>query len=101
MAGYHGDANLLASSIQYIINVFMTLPAIVWIDRIGRRPALLVGAALMAVFMYANAGILAANGKVVPGGLHNIPEESMKVSGSAAQGLIACTYLFVASFAPT
>lgn len=101
MAGYQGNANLLASSIQYIINVFMTLPAIIWIDRIGRRPALLVGALLMAIWMYANAGILAAHGTVVPGGVNNVKEESMSVSGSAAKGLIACTYLFVASFAPT
>lgn len=101
MAGYTGNAGLLASSIDYIINVFMTLPAIIWIDRIGRRPALLIGAALMAIFMWANAAILAVHGKVVPGGIHGVPEESMKLSGSAAKGLVACTYLFVASFAPT
>jgi hypothetical protein len=101
MAGYQGNANLLASSIQYIINVFMTLPAIIWIDRIGRRSALLVGAILMAIWMYANAGILATYGTVVPGGVNNVKEESTKVSGAAAKALIACTYLFVASFAPT
>lgn len=101
MAGYEGDSNLLASSINYIINVFMTLPAIIWIDKIGRRPALLVGSVFMTTWMYANAGILAQYGEVVPGGVNNVPEESMKVSGAAANGLIACTYLFVASFAPT
>lgn len=101
MAGYSGSATLLASSISYIINVFMTLPAIIWIDRIGRRPALLVGAVFMAIWMYANAGILANFGTVVPGGYQGVPEESMKISGAPAKALIACTYLFVASFAPT
>ncbi|KAF7562814.1 hypothetical protein G7046_g1307 [Stylonectria norvegica] len=101
MAGYSGNANLLASSIQYIINVCMTVPALIWIDRWGRRPTLLVGALLMATFMFANGGILAAHGVVVPGGIDGVAEESMKVSGAAAKGLIACTYLFVASYAPT
>ncbi|KAJ9631787.1 high affinity glucose transporter [Taxawa tesnikishii (nom. ined.)] len=101
MAGYKGNANLLASSIQYIINVFMTIPALVFIDRWGRRPTLLAGALLMATFMFANAGILATHGTVVPGGVGGVPEESMSLQGSAAKGLIACTYLFVASYAPT
>ncbi|KAI8683431.1 MFS domain-containing protein [Fusarium keratoplasticum] len=101
MAGYSGNANLLASSIQYIINVLMTVPALIWMDHWGRRPTLLAGSALMGVWMFANAGILGANGTVWPGGKDGVPEVSMTVSGSAAKGLIACTYLFVASFAPT
>ncbi|CAM1502741.1 Fc.00g075170.m01.CDS01 [Cosmosporella sp. VM-42] len=101
MIGYSGNANLLASSIQYIINVLMTIPALIWVDKWGRRPTLLIGAAFMASFMYANAGILAVHGVVVPGGKDGVKEVSMTVSGPAAKGLIACTYLFVASYAPT
>ncbi|KAM6538203.1 high affinity glucose transporter, variant 3 [Fusarium falciforme] len=101
MAGYSGNANLLASSIQYIINVLMTVPALIWMDHWGRRPTLLAGSALMGVWMFANAGILGGNGTVWPGGKDGVPEVSMTVSGSAAKGLIACTYLFVASYAPT
>ncbi|CRG86023.1 High-affinity glucose transporter [Talaromyces islandicus] len=101
MAGYSGNANLLASSIQYIINVLMTLPALVWIDRWGRRPTMLIGSTLMCIFMFANAGLMGGNGTPVPGGLNGTAAESMKVSGAPAKGLIACTYLFVASYAPT
>lgn len=101
MAGYQQNAALLASSISYVINVFMTLPALIWLDRWGRRPTLLAGSVLMALWMFANAGILSVHGKVVPGGINNVPEESMRLKGAAATGLIACTYLFVASFAPT
>ncbi|EME38806.1 hypothetical protein DOTSEDRAFT_75518 [Dothistroma septosporum NZE10] len=57
MAGYSGNANLLASSIQYIINVLMTVPALIYLDRWGRRPTLIIGAALMTTWMFANAGI--------------------------------------------
>ena len=101
MAGYSGDSNLIASSIQYIINVVMTIPALIWIDRWGRRPTLLIGAVFMLTWMYANAGIMASYGEVVPGGIDNTPQESMSLSGAPAHGLIACTYLFVASYAIT
>ena len=49
MAGYTGNANLLASSIQYVINVVMTIPALLWVDIWGRRPTLLVGAVFMGI----------------------------------------------------
>lgn len=101
MAGYEGNANLIASSIQYIINVFMTVPALIWIDRWGRRPTLLIGAAFMLIWMYANAGIMATHGTVVPGGIDGIAEQSMRLSGAPAKGVIASTYLFVASYAIT
>ncbi|KAJ5783090.1 Major facilitator superfamily domain general substrate transporter [Penicillium paradoxum] len=101
MAGYEGDATLLASSIQYIINVVMTIPALIWVDRWGRRPTLLIGSTLMMTWMFANAGIMGKYGVVVPGGINGVAEASMRLSGAPAKGLIACTYLFVASFAPT
>ncbi|KAJ5987741.1 Hexose transporter [Penicillium waksmanii] len=101
MAGYTGNATLLASSIQYIINVVMTLPALIWQDRWGRRPTMLVGALLMCIFMFANAGILGAHAEILAMDDRTSPEQSMSVKGAAAKGLIACTYLFVASYAPT
>lgn len=98
MAGYEGNANLIASSIQYIINVIMTVPAIIFIDRWGRRPTLLIGAFFMAVWMFTNAGLL-SNAEHVPGGINNVPAASMRLSGAPANALIASTYLFVASYA--
>ncbi|KAH8896173.1 major facilitator superfamily transporter glucose [Thozetella sp. PMI_491] len=101
MTGYTGNANLLASSIQYVINVIMTIPALLWIDRWGRRNTMLIGAVLMAIWMYANGAIMAVYGVVVPGGIDGIAAESMRVTGAAGKAVIAATYLFVASFAPT
>ena len=70
-------------------------------DRSLGGPTLLIGAALMMIWMFANAGILGGQGVIVLGGVDDVAEESMKVTGAAAKGLIACTYLFVASYAPT
>lgn len=102
MAGLTGNTNLVASSIQYVINVFMTIPALLFIDRWGRRWPLLIGAVLMATWMYANAGLLATYGSPAPpGGVGGTKEASWQISGPPAKAVIACTYLFVASFAPT
>lgn len=102
MAGLTGDNLLVSSSIQYVINVAMTVPALLYVDRWGRRPTLLVGAALMATWLFANAGIMANHGSPAPeGGLEGIPEASWQVAGAASKAVIACSYLFVASFAVT
>jgi hypothetical protein len=58
MAGLSGNTNLVASSIQYVINVFMTAFTPISIDRWGRRGPLIIGALLMATWMYANAGLI-------------------------------------------
>ena len=102
MAGKTSNNVLLSSSIQYIINVVMTVPALIWMDRWGRRPTLLIGGCLMATWMFCNAGILKGAGTYAgPGGYLGKQEAQYYVSGSAANALIACTYLFVASYAPT
>lgn len=102
MAGLSGNANLISSSIQYVINVFMTVPALIWMDRWGRRPMFVIGAILMMTWLFANAGLMATYGKPAPpGGLDNIAEQSWQISGAPSKAVIACTYLFVASYAPT
>ncbi|CAL5870143.1 uncharacterized protein PFLUO_LOCUS4378 [Penicillium psychrofluorescens] len=68
MAGLTGNTKLIASSVQYIINVVFTLPAILFLDRMGRRPALIGGAFFMMIWLYATAGVMAQYGHYVPGG---------------------------------
>lgn len=58
MQGAGVTSILLISSIQYIINVVMTLPAIIYIDRWGRRPILMVGALLMCFWLFLVGGIM-------------------------------------------
>ncbi|PVH76940.1 sugar transporter [Cadophora sp. DSE1049] len=102
MAGLKGNNMLVSSSIQYVINVVMTIPALIWIDRWGRRPMFLIGALLMMTWLFINAGVMATYGHAAPkGGLNGIAAESWIMEGAPAKVVIACSYLFVASFAPT
>jgi len=102
MAGLTGNANLVSSSIQYVINVIMTLPGLWALDHIGRRPLLIGGSTFMMIWLFAVAGIMATYGTPAPpGGIGHVVEESWQVSGPASKAVIACSYLFVASFAPT
>jgi sugar porter (SP) family MFS transporter len=102
MAGLTGSTLLVSSSIQYVINVVMTVPALLYVDRWGRRPTLLVGAALMAIWLFTNAGLLGGYGHYAgPKGVDNTPAASTKITGPPSKAVIACSYLFVASFAPT
>ncbi|CAG8977303.1 hypothetical protein HYALB_00012588 [Hymenoscyphus albidus] len=100
MAGL-GDSVLLPSSITYIINVIMTIPALIYVDRWGLRPTLLIGAILMMIFMFANGGLFAQYGTTPLPNKFPSAAESIAVSGPPAKAIIACTYLFVTSYAPT
>ncbi len=103
MAGLSGNNLLVSSSIQYVINVIMTVPALLYVDRWGRRPTLLLGAIGMMTWMFANAGLLKSYGHYAgPGGVGGkTPEASWSVTGPPSKAVIACSYLFVASYAPT
>ncbi|ORY57260.1 high-affinity glucose transporter [Pseudomassariella vexata] len=101
MAGLGSDI-LLPSGIQFIINVVMTVPALLFMDRWGRRPTLLVGAFLMCLFLCVNAGLFAVYSRVPrPEDNFTSESESMAVTGAPSKAIIAMTYLFVASYAPT
>ncbi|KAK3312650.1 general substrate transporter [Apodospora peruviana] len=99
LASDDGTGVLLPSGIQFVINVVMTVPALLWMDRWGRRPTLLIGAFFMCLWLCVNAGLFATYGKPATGN-HNAAV-SMSITGAPAKAVIASTYLFVASFAPT
>ncbi|KAI5806989.1 high affinity glucose transporter [Geopyxis carbonaria] len=102
MAGLTGNNVLVSSSIQYVINVVMTIPALLFIDKFGRRPTFLIGSTLMMTWLFANGGLMASYGKPAPpGGIDGIPAASWIVHGPASKAIIACSYLFVASYAIT
>lgn len=91
---------LLTASIQYIINVAMTLPAILYLDRYGRRPALIIGAFLMGAWLFINGALQQYYGQPV-----DTPGSAVTwiVAGNrpVSSAIVACSYLFVATFAMT
>ncbi|KAF7760096.1 hypothetical protein Agabi119p4_10772 [Agaricus bisporus var. burnettii] len=99
-AGLTGTrGNLIASSVQYVLNVAMTIPAIIYIDKWGRRPMLLAGTLLMGFWLFLVGGLQGTFGNwgVVDG------NSIWVVSGhdSITKGIIVSSYLFVCSFAVT
>jgi hypothetical protein len=102
MAGLTGNNALLSATIQYIINVVMTLPALIFIDRLPRRRLFIAGALAMAVLQFTQGGLMASYGKPVPDGLKGSPTVTWKVTnGKASKAIIACSYMFIAVYAPT
>lgn len=101
MAGLTGNNKLVAASIQYVINVVMTLPAILFLDHVGRRPALIFGAFMMMIWLFTTAALLKVYGHFVPGGLNGNPVVSWVVHGPASKAVIACTYLLVGTYSTT
>jgi len=100
-AGITGTrANLIASSVQYVLNVAMTVPAIIYIDKWGRRPMLLTGLILMGVFLFLVGGLQGTFGAWA-----DLPGDGRVwvISGHEhiTKFIIACSYLFVCSFAVT
>ncbi|KAK9384091.1 general substrate transporter [Kockiozyma suomiensis] len=101
MAGYTGNTGLVSSSIQYVINMVMTVPALLFIDKWGRRPLLIYGAIVMCVWLFAVSGLMAQYGHWVPEVDGNTNIRWAVPSKPAAKAIIACNYLFVATFAMT
>jgi MFS family permease len=95
---------LLTASIQYIINVALTLPAIIWLDRVGRRPSMLLGSFFMMTWLFISGALQGAYGEPVPN--LNAPGNDIswqigKNHKSVSKAVVALSYLFVATFATT
>ncbi|KAF9406336.1 hypothetical protein BGZ94_003151 [Podila epigama] len=99
-AGITGeDANLRASSIQYVLNVLMTIPAILFIDRWGRRPILLAGSIMMALWLFLIGGLMGKYGSATSFDGNKTTNWAIQDNDAASKAVIACSYLFVCSFA--
>lgn len=94
---------LLISSIQYILNVLLTLPAILFIDKWGRRPSLLYGALSMMILLLLVAALSGAYGVPNPRTDPALDAVSWLVVDNThvTRAIVACSYLFVCTFAVT
>ncbi|OQE39140.1 hypothetical protein PENCOP_c007G03414 [Penicillium coprophilum] len=102
MAGLTGNNALLSATIQYIINVVMTLPALLFMDRLPRRRLFIAGALGMSILQFIQGALMKSFGEAVPGGLKGSPTVTWRVTdGVASKATIACSYLFIAVYAPS
>ncbi|KAF9132728.1 hypothetical protein BGX30_012541 [Mortierella sp. GBA39] len=92
------NANLQASAIQYVLNVVMTIPAILFIDRWGRRPVLVIGSTFMALWLFLIGGLMGKFGSPIVSD-NQTTTWAIQGNASASHAVIACSYLFVCSFA--
>lgn len=95
-----GDA-LLTASIQYIINVALTLPAILYLDRFGRRPSMLIGSFGMMSLLFISGALQAAYGEPNDDPTDHNVSWVLKNHPSVSKGVVSMSYLFVATFATT
>jgi MFS family permease len=92
---------LLTASVQYIINVALTLPAILYLDRFGRRPALLLGSFGMMSWLFISGALQGAYGHRETDPKSEVTWSLGKEHPSISKAVVACSYLFVATFATT
>lgn len=103
MVGYTGNTVLVSSSIQYVINFVVTLISLPLSDLFGRRRLMLIGGVLMMVWLFIVGGLFATYSKKV----ENISSDETVVitipdnHRNVGKAIVACSYLFVASFAST
>ncbi|CAG8975100.1 hypothetical protein HYALB_00008940 [Hymenoscyphus albidus] len=105
MEGANIASPLLTASIQYILNVLLTLPAILYLDKFGRRPSMLIGSFLMMAYLFVVGALQASFGQA------NTPELQDKNNKDiswiihdrkdVSKAIVAMTYLFVCTFATT
>ncbi|GAA5915316.1 hypothetical protein JCM6882_005188 [Rhodosporidiobolus microsporus] len=101
-AGLDGRrGELIASAVQYTLNVVFTLPALWYIDRWGRRPMLLYGAIAMALWLMLVGALQGAYGHSVD--VADSATASWRIEGhtNARNAIIVFSYFFVCSFAIT
>ncbi|BGP43149.1 hypothetical protein JCM10449v2_007173 [Rhodotorula kratochvilovae] len=100
-AGLNGRrSELIASAVQYSLNVIFTFPGMYLIERVGRRPLMLYGAIAMATFLCLVGGLQAGLGHEITGA-EAAATTTWKVDGhpSGRNAIIVFSYLFVCSFA--
>ncbi|KAI0438000.1 high-affinity glucose transporter [Xylaria telfairii] len=99
MAGVH---DLAVSSIVFFLYAVVSIPGLIWVGRMGRRPTMLVGALLMCFLMSLNAGLFARHSQPITDEDHpSTGGISMSIRGWPATCVVASAYFFAATYALT
>jgi sugar porter (SP) family MFS transporter len=105
MEGAQIASPLATASIQYVINVVLTLPAILYLDKFGRRPALIFGSFGMMTWLFISGALQQYYGQANTD-LTRTKDNSditwiVLNNRPVSSAIVACSYLFVATFATT
>jgi len=89
------QGSFLASGISGIINFLFTIPAQLYVDKVGRRTPLLVGGLIISVALLTLGSLYALHGSTLPDGSIGL------TSGAPKYVAITSIYVIVAAFAST
>ncbi|CAM1502489.1 Fc.00g044730.m01.CDS01 [Cosmosporella sp. VM-42] len=105
MEGAQIASPLMTASIQYVINVVLTLPAILFLDKVGRRPSLIFGSFMMMTWLFISGALQQYYGQANTDETkdENNKDISWIVNNKkpVSSAIVSCSYLFVATFATT
>ena len=93
------SASLIASGVNGVLNMLATIPAILFLDRLGRRKTLISGALFMGTAMLLCGIVMAATGKVSYDPETGQYDVYMGDNKNASYFCIVMIYFFVAGFA--
>ncbi|KAJ1918865.1 hypothetical protein H4219_002315 [Mycoemilia scoparia] len=93
------DEPFVAQGVVGIVNMLATIPTIIWVDKWGRRPIIILGSALCGLFMILFAVSIATESI----DFNRVHLDDVEASKSLSHNLrnlaLASIYLFIASFA--
>ncbi|KAM7201584.1 hypothetical protein V8F20_004812 [Naviculisporaceae sp. PSN 640] len=96
---------LATASIQYVINVVMTLPAIIFLDKWGRRYSLILGSFGMMTWLFISGALQQYYGRANTDDIRTADTSDITWvvinNKPVSSAIVACSYLFVATFATT
>jgi len=92
---------LTASSINYVLNVALTLPALLFLDKWGRRPTLLLGSFFMGSFLFLVGALEGVYGHPFHADSGKLASLTWMLEGNRAVSntVVAFSYLAVCTFA--
>jgi len=100
MEGANIGSPYLTSAIQYVINVALTLPAILYVDKWGRRASLLSGSLIMMISLFIIGALQASYGRPIAKKYEDISWEVVN-NKPVSWAIVILTYAFVGTFAMT
>ena len=105
MEGANITSPLMAAAIQYTLNVVLTIPAIIYVDKWGRRPSFLLGSFIMTICLCVSGALQAVYGEPNAGSTQNSSNSNVSWivlnNKPVSAAIVAFTYLSVATYAIT